>query len=127
MATYSSLGAVTLCTIILVACSDSPRSDDTLTASARPRSEEAATELASTIADLEVQFGSRYSLDTTQAGLNAPVYPDPDETAERPTLCRDHFKPIDLWWDGGFGIATIHLARHYSFDRTVQGRSRAAG
>lgn len=30
------------------------------------------------------------------------------ESDER-EFCRDHFKPIDLWWDGGYGIAVIHL------------------
>lgn len=49
------------------------------------------------------------SLDTTQVGNTARLYVAPDATTAPPTICRDHFKPIDLWWDGGNGIATFHL------------------
>jgi hypothetical protein len=65
------------------------------------------------IADADALFGAgMYSLDTTQTGNSARLYIAPDVSAsadEPPTICRDHFEPIDLWWDGGYGIATFHL------------------
>jgi len=44
------------------------------------------------------------SLDTTQVGRSATLYTD-----EGPQICRDHFRPIDLWWDGGHGIMSFHM------------------
>jgi len=61
-----------------------------------------------TVSELETAFDGRFSWDTTQLGLTAPVYYDM-AVSEETEFCRDHFEPIDLWWDGGWGIATIHL------------------
>jgi len=44
------------------------------------------------------------SLDTTQAGQSAALYTD-----EGPQICRDHFRPLDLWWDGGHGMMSFHM------------------
>lgn len=44
------------------------------------------------------------SLDTTQAGQSAALYTD-----EGPQICRDHFRPLDLWWDGGHGLMSFHM------------------
>ncbi len=62
------------------------------------------------ISDLSAEYGTVFSFDTTETGMDAEVRYDTytGETGER-EFCRDHFKPIDLWWDGGYGIATIHL------------------
>jgi hypothetical protein len=63
------------------------------------------------MADVDAALGpGAYSLDTTQAGNAATMYFAPDLAAdEAPTFCRDHFNAIDLWWDGGYGIASFHL------------------
>src|SRR5688500_12157738 len=55
------------------------------------------------MADVEADFGGFYSLDSTQAGSGAPYYVAPVDamSGDERTFCRDHFKPIDLWWDGG--------------------------
>jgi hypothetical protein len=64
------------------------------------------------ITDVEADFPGLFSFDTTRAGSEAHYYVDPvDDTSgdsER-TFCRDHFKPIDLWWDGGYGNMQFHL------------------
>lgn len=62
------------------------------------------------LADVEADFPGAYSFDTTQAGLSATPYiaPADPSSAER-DFCRDHFKPIDLWWDGGWGLMRFHL------------------
>jgi hypothetical protein len=30
-------------------------------------------------------------------------------TDEGPQICRDHFRPLDLWWDGGHGMMSFHM------------------
>lgn len=60
------------------------------------------------LSDLQAEFGGSFSLDTTQTGLNAEVRYDA-YSSDGAEFCRDHFNPIDLWWDGGDGIAVIHL------------------
>ncbi|HEU4455860.1 MAG TPA: hypothetical protein VFR81_22535 [Longimicrobium sp.] len=57
---------------------------------------------------MQAEFGGSFSLDTTQTGLNAEVRYDA-YSSDGAEFCRDHFNPIDLWWDGGDGIAVIHL------------------
>jgi hypothetical protein len=61
--------------------------------------------------DVEADFPGLYSLDTTQAGAQATYYVAPAESEYDPerAICRDHFKPIDLWWDGGYGLMSFHL------------------
>ncbi len=44
------------------------------------------------------------SLDTTHAGQSAALYSDAG-----PQICRDHFRPLDLWWDGGHGMMSFHM------------------
>lgn len=67
------------------------------------------------IADVEADFPGQFSFDTTEAGANATYYIAPDDGGElsytggEVTFCRDHFKPIDLWWDGGYGLMRFHL------------------
>jgi hypothetical protein len=63
------------------------------------------------IVDLDAAFGAgMYSLDTTQAGAGAQLYVGPDvATDEPPTICRDHFDDANLYWDGGYGIATFQM------------------
>jgi hypothetical protein len=77
------------------------------------------------ISDLSADYGTAFSFDTTDSGLNADLRYDtyPVETDER-EFCRDHFKPIDLWWDGGYGIATIHLDPPLLFRGYRQGTFR---
>jgi hypothetical protein len=68
------------------------------------------------IEDVEAAFPDGFSLDSTQAGANATRYVAPgddvsgglsyvDEVIE----CHDHFRPIDLDWDGGYGLMRFHL------------------
>ncbi|HEX9937498.1 MAG TPA: hypothetical protein VGB15_10255 [Longimicrobium sp.] len=45
------------------------------------------------------------SLDTTQEGQSAPLY----YAEEGPQICRDHFRPLDLWWDAGHGMMSFHM------------------
>jgi hypothetical protein len=62
------------------------------------------------ISDLSAEHGEVFSFDTTQSGLEAPVrYDSYVAEGDGREFCRDHFRPIDLWWDGGYGIAVIHL------------------
>lgn len=63
------------------------------------------------MADVEADFPGRFSLDTTQAGYDATYYvaPSDGEAMLERTFCRDHFKPIDLWYDGGYGNMRFHL------------------
>lgn len=62
------------------------------------------------ISDLTAEHGEVFSLDTTQSGFAAPVrYDDYVPEGDGREFCRDPFKPIDLWWNGGHGIAVIHL------------------
>lgn len=63
------------------------------------------------IVDLDAAFGAgMYSLDTTQAGAAARMYIAADVlTDEKPTLCRDHFDEANLYWDGGYGLATFQM------------------
>jgi|GEM_PF-2493173 len=102
-----------LAVFVVTACAEIAR-DPVSVASPdeRPRTTTTTTTYVPTIADLDAAFGAgMYSLDTTSIGNSARLYTEPvthvDE--ERPTFCRDHFDPIDLWWDGGYGIATFHL------------------
>lgn len=59
------------------------------------------------ITDLESHFGPAFSLDTTQLGLSAPLRQD-NSTAPR-EFCRDHFKPVDMFFEGGHGLMRFHL------------------
>lgn len=66
------------------------------------------------IADVEADFPGRFSVDTTEAGAAAtyyvaPVDDQPLEYTDEVTFCRDHFKPIDLQFDGGYGLMSFHL------------------
>jgi hypothetical protein len=66
------------------------------------------------IADVEADFPGLFSFDTTQAGANATYYVAPEDGGElayigEVTFCRDHFKPIYLWWDAGYGLMSFHL------------------
>jgi hypothetical protein len=101
---------------VLGACSDSAQDPVT---PGPPRAPAAASPPARTLilserwnmADVEADFPGRFSLDTTKAGSQATYYVAPDDagtTWER-TFCRDHFKPIDLWFDGGYGHMLFHL------------------
>lgn len=76
-----------------------------------PRSSTTAASEVWNLADVDAAFGvGMYSLDSTQIGNSATTYFAPDLTAdEAPSFCRDHFNAIDLWWDGGHGIASFHL------------------
>lgn len=60
------------------------------------------------IDDLASEFGGTFSWDTTQTGMNSTIRYDA-YAGEDGEFCRDHFNAIDLWWDGGYGIAVIHL------------------
>jgi len=91
----------------LVACTERAPNPITATPRAGPRLE--TTTEAWTLSDLEAEFGTRFSWDTTQTGLNATFQYDSDPIGDEREFCRDHFNAIDLWWDGGYGIATIHL------------------
>lgn len=59
--------------------------------------------------DLEADFGGMYSIDTTEAGLNATPTVTYDPLTGSAEFCRDHFKPIDLWWNGGYGMMSFHM------------------
>jgi hypothetical protein len=99
------------CSGALAACSDAAPNPASPAASSRPsRDVQLYDSEIWSIADIEDEFGSNYSLDSTSSGRNAMPYlaPADDATAER-TFCRDHFKPIDLFWDGGDGIMRFHL------------------
>ncbi|HEX6367971.1 MAG TPA: hypothetical protein VF006_03495 [Longimicrobium sp.] len=63
------------------------------------------------LADVEADFAGRFSVDTTQAGNEATYFiaPYDGDAAWVRTFCRDHFKPIDLWYDGGYGNMLFHL------------------
>lgn len=60
------------------------------------------------LADMEAEYGGQMSVDTTQAGLGASFYLE-GFTDDGPQICRDHFRPIHLRWDGGWGLMEFHL------------------
>ena len=96
----------------LAACAETARDPVSVASPTGPRTTTSATTAdVWSIADLDAAFGAgMYSLDTTSTGNSARLYIDPISSVdEPPTFCRDHFKPIDLWWDGGAGTATFHL------------------
>jgi hypothetical protein len=98
-----------LAVVALAACTETARNPVTpATPRAGPRLETTTAAWNWTLSDLDAEFGDRFSWDDTETGLNAAFRYDsyPGEDRE---FCRDHFKPIDIWWDGGYGIATIHL------------------
>jgi len=102
--------AIATLAFVSAACSEVTKDPVSLGASS-PRRTTAATSDVWNIADVDAALGAgTYSLDTTQVGNEATMYFAPDLSAEElPTFCRDHFNAIDLWWDGGDGIATFHL------------------
>lgn len=92
----------------LPACTERAPNPVTATPRTGPRLE--TTSAAWTLSDLNAEFGGRFSWDTTQTGLSAAFQYDSDPSiGDDREFCRDHFNAIDLWWDGGYGIATIHL------------------
>lgn len=95
----------------VVACSDAAPDPVTPNAhTARPSNQTSLTTDVWNMADVEADFGGLYSLDTTQAGMDASFYVSPIDpyTGDR-GFCRDHFNAIDLWWDGGYGLMRFHL------------------
>jgi hypothetical protein len=94
------------------ACADIAHDPVSVAGRAGLRTTTTATTPAPGIADLDAALGAgMYSLDTTSIGNGARLYIEPltNVEDEPPAFCRDHFKPIDLWWDGGYGTATFHL------------------
>lgn len=92
---------------VLISCVDTAPSPLTPTTDpSRPRMDVTSADWI--ISDLQAEYGGAFSWDTTQTGQSSSVRYDlyPGEEGE---FCRDHFRPIDLWWDGGDGIAVIHL------------------
>lgn len=104
--------SLALAALAAAACAEAAR--DPLSPVAGPGEPRTTTTLTSDVwdlADVDALFGAgMYSLDTTRTGNSARLYIAPDGWGdETPTICRDHFSPIDLWWDGGDGIATFHI------------------
>jgi len=62
------------------------------------------------MADVEADFGGVYSLDTTSTGRGASFSISYDAATGDGTFCRDHFNALDLWWDGGNGLMSFHMA-----------------
>jgi hypothetical protein len=91
----------------LAACSDRVREPVTPVPASPVRNLELTTEVWH-MADVEADLAGLYSLDTTQAGANATPYIAMDVAGE--DFCRDHFKPIDMYWDGGYGNMRFHLS-----------------
>lgn len=110
---FSKMGVASLivCITTLTGCSDRAPSSTVPTAPSVGPVENIAIDTATwSIEDVRDEFGDAFSMDTTSAGSQAALYlaPTGDVSGER-IICRDHFKPIDLWWDGGDGNMRFHL------------------
>lgn len=99
-----------LVAVLAVACTADPVSlgkQQESTVPERPRNELLAGysevwQLSDAMADWAETVAS---LDTTQEGRSAALY----YSVESPQICRDHFKALDLWWDGGHGLMSFHM------------------
>lgn len=73
------------------------------------------------IADVQADFGSDYSLDTTLAGATAAYNISYGDGSGSGTFCRDHFKQANLYWDGGNGLMHFQLDPPLLFRRYRSG------
>lgn len=104
--------AVATAGMLTTACAETTRDPVSSPGSTSvPRTSVSTTSGVVTIAELNAEFGvGMWSLDSTTIGNSAPLYVPPEALPnEETTICRDHLKAVDLWWDGGYGIASFHL------------------
>lgn len=99
--------------LMLAACSDANRDP---TAPAAPDKPDFLSltpypaDMVWDMATVEATYGSASSLDDSPEGQALPVYSQSDPMGET-VVCRDHTKPIDLWWNSpnDNGVVTFHL------------------
>src|SRR5215216_4129178 len=99
---------LTLALGAFVSCSDTTPDPVAPNEPPRPRFTGSSSDIWN-IEDLDADFGTEYSLDTTQTGQGAMWYVYADALTGDQQICRDHFKAIDLWWDSGNGLVKFHL------------------
>jgi hypothetical protein len=105
----------------LTACSDTSPNPAAPSSPGGLRHDQTVYSSVWSMADVDADFGGRYSLDTTQAGEDATPSASYDPLTGTTEICRDHFNAIDLWWDGGHGLMSFHLDPPLLFHNYRQG------
>lgn len=100
-------------TLVLTACSDGSRDPTAPAVPDKPDFLTLTVDPANTVwdmEDVEAEYGGIYSLDDSPEGNALPLHVESDPFTQT-IVCRDHTKPIDLWWNApnDKGVVTFHL------------------
>lgn len=95
--------------VLLAAFACSETTEDPVASAAPEKPHHLTVSKVWNVGDIAADFPGTYSIDDSQEGASATPYILVDPLTGNKDFCRDHFKPIDLHWDGGDGLMSYHL------------------